>query len=67
MIQILLETLFHENSLKKPREQYLGSLKESLNKTRKIDGSSTTPLQIRSHTNTKRTEKGSLKKTGNNI
>jgi hypothetical protein len=44
------------------KEQYL-SLKEPLNKTMKINGSSTTSLQIRSRpdTNTKRTEKGRLK------
>jgi hypothetical protein len=39
------------------REQYLGSLKEPLNKTRKIYGSSTTSLQIRSRPDTKTTER----------
>ena len=34
----------HEQPPKKPREQYLGSLKEPLNKTKEDHGSSTTLL-----------------------
>jgi hypothetical protein len=56
----------HEPPHKKPREQYLGSLKEPLNKTKEDHGSSTTPLQIRRRpdTNNKRTEKGRKKNKG---
>jgi len=66
MVSILLEGPLHESHIKKPREQYLGSLKEPLNKTKEDHGSSTTPLQIRSRpdTNNKRTEKGRKKNKG---
>ena len=52
MVESSQKRPFTRRSLKRPREQYLGSLKESLNKTKICHRSSTTPLQIRSRPDT---------------
>ena len=56
-VWILLEHLFTRGIQKRAREQYLGSLKETLNKSRKIYGSSTVDPYQKWVTNTSGTQR----------